>query len=248
MTVDALHLVRIPFAPRALIAYAMAEGVDDDDRGYAAHLALRSRFGTGAPQPFRVFTDGVAGPHLLGYATDIPALSDAAALPPIDPRLEAVFPVAPSIRPMPEVWRRGARFAFEVRVRPIVRYGPRARAARLAAGKRVAGERDVFLAAVEAAPGEPLDRESVYQGWFVRQLEGVAVIERSAVIAMRRVVTRRSTHGQPGAARIEGYEAILAGLLAVEEADAFARTLARGIGRHVAFGFGMLALAPPRPL
>ena len=248
MTDVSLHLVRIPFSPRALVAFAVDSGVDDDDRGYAAHLALRRRFGSGAPQPFRMFADGVAGPHLLGYATDVAALLDAAALPPIDPTLEAIFPLAPSIRPMPEVWRRGARFAFEVRVRPIVRYGPRARAARLAEGKRAAAERDVFLAAAELASGETLDRGSVYRDWLVRQLAGAAVVERSAITGMRRIVTRRSTHRRAGAARIEGYEAVFAGLLAVEQADAFARTLARGIGRHAAFGFGMLALAPPRPL
>ena len=244
----ALHLVRVPFAPRALVAFAVTRGVDDDDRGYAAHLALRGRFGTGAPQPFRMFADGAAEPHVLGYATDVAALMDAAALPPIDRALESIFPVVPSIRPMPETWRRGARFSFEVRVRPIVRYGPRARAARLAEGKRVAGERDVFLAAVEASPGKNLDRESVYRDWFVRQLAGVAVVERSAITAMRRITTRRSTHHRPGAARIEGYEVVFMGLLAVEEGNAFARALVHGIGRHAAFGFGMLALAPPRSL
>ncbi len=244
---SALHLVRLPLDLQALAAYAIAERVDDDDRGYATHLALRCRFGASAPQPFRVFETAATGPHLLGYATDVPALLDVAGLPSLDERLDAVFPALPSARPMPDAWRPGARYAFEVRVRPIVRYGPRARTARLAEGKCYAAERDAFLVAVEKAGEGQVDREATYVAWFARQMSGAARIERSVVTRMRRLTTRRSTHGRPGAQRIEGYDALLAGLLSVEEPAAFARLLARGVGRHAAFGFGMLALAPPRP-
>ncbi len=242
-----LHLVRLPLDMRALAAFAIAERADDDDRGYATHLALRRRFGAAAPQPFRLFEAGAAGPHLLGYATDLPALLDAVALPPIDDRLDAVFPGPPAARPMPTAWRPGARFAFEVRVRPVVRYGPRARAARLAEGKHGAAERDAFLAAVEKADEGPVDRETVYLAWFARQVTGAARIERSTITALRRLSTQRSTHGHPGKRRIEGYDACFAGTLVIETPDAFIRLLSQGVGRHAAFGFGMLALAPPRP-
>jgi CRISPR system Cascade subunit CasE len=243
--VSALHLVRLPLDVRALAAFAIAERVDDDDRGYATHLAMRQRFGAAAPQPFRLFQEGPAGPHVLGYATDAPALLDAAALPPVDNRLDAVFPAPPLTRPMPAQWRQGARYAFEVRVRPVVRYGPQARAARVGDGKRGAKERDAFLAAVEKDGAATVNREAVYAEWFRRQMAGAVRIERAAITQMRRLTTRRSAHGRPGAARIEGYEAFLAGTLAVEDPDGFARLLVRGVGRHAAFG--MLALAPPRP-
>jgi CRISPR system Cascade subunit CasE len=245
--VSALHLIRIPLGLRALAAFAVAERVDDDDRGYATHLALRRRFGAAAPQPFRVFEKGAAGPYLLGYATDVPALMDAAALPPPDDRLDTIFPASPSARPMPDAWRSGARYAFEVRVRPVVRYGPEARAARLASGKRGAKERDAFLAAVEKAGDGTVNREAVYAEWFVRQMSGAARLERATITALRRLSTRRSAHGRPGTSQIEGYDVLFAGSLAVGEPDAFAHLLARGVGRHAAFGFGMLALAPPRP-
>ena len=242
-----LHLIRIPIDLRALAAFAIAERADDDDRGYATHLALRRRFGTAAPQPFRLFETGAAGPFLLGYASDVPALLDAAALPPIDNRLDTVFPSPPASRAMPSSWRPGARFGFEVRTRPVVRYGPLARAARAVEGKRAAAERDAFLAAVEKAGTGPVDREAVYLGWFVRQVGSAARIERSAVTAMRRLSTHRSTHGQAGRRQIEGYDACFAGTLAVETPDAFEHLLSHGIGRHAAFGFGMLALSPARP-
>lgn len=242
-----LHLVRIQLDLRALAAFALAEGVDDDDRGYATHLALRRRFGAAAPQPFRMFWAEAAAPHLLGYATDVPALLDAATLPCLEPRLEAVFPSIPAARPMPDTWRPGARYDFEVRARPVVRYGPRARNARIAEGRHGAAERDAFLAAVEKAGAGPVSREAVYAEWLARQVAGAAVLDRVAIKVMQRLSTRRSSHGRPGPARIEGYDALFAGTLTVGDVDGFAHLLSRGVGRHAAFGFGMLALAPARP-
>lgn len=242
-----LHLVRIPLDLQALTAFAITERVDDDDRGYAAHLALRRRFGEAAPQPFRLFETGTTGAHLLGYTSDDTALRDVAALPTTDGLLDPVFPGAPSAKPMPATWRTGARFDFEVRVRPVLRYGHKARQARAAAGKHGAAERDAFLAAVEKVGDGAVDRAQVYTEWFARQMAGAVVLQRSALKAMRRLSTRRSAHSRPGASRIEGYEAVFAGTLVVGDSAAFARLLSRGVGRHAAFGFGMLTLAPPRP-
>ena len=242
-----LHLVRLPLDGRALTAFAIAERADDDDYGYAAHLALRRRFGPAAPQPFRLSEDSPAGAHLLGYTGDPGALAEAAALPATDAGLDAVFPVAPAIRPMPDSWRIGARYGFEVRIRPIVRYGGRVRERRAddaSAWQRRAGEVDAFVAACEKAPGASLDRAAVYCDWLIAQTAGIVEIARADPRLVRRLVTRRSSHGKPGARRIEGYEAVLAGELNVADPDRFAHLLARGIGRHTAFGFGMLLLAP----
>ncbi|MEE8524028.1 MAG: type I-E CRISPR-associated protein Cas6/Cse3/CasE [Thermoanaerobaculia bacterium] len=52
---------------------------------------------------------------------------------------------------------------------------------------------------------------------------------------------RRQT---PGAVP-ERPDALLTGTLEVTDPDAFATLLARGVGRHRAFGFGMLLLRPP---
>jgi CRISPR system Cascade subunit CasE len=43
----------------------------------------------------------------------------------------------------------------------------------------------------------------------------------------------------------EGPDAVLRGRLQIEDGNGFARLVARGIGRHRAFGFGMLLLMPP---
>ncbi|HEX8375024.1 MAG TPA: type I-E CRISPR-associated protein Cas6/Cse3/CasE [Geminicoccaceae bacterium] len=244
-----LHLVRLPLNMRALATFAVANGASDDDGGYALHLALRRRFGEAGPQPFHLNTDGPAEPHLLGYATDADALAEAAGLPAVDDLLDPVFAGPPQLRAMPDGWREGARYAFQVRVRPVIRFGTRARAARADradAWQKRAGEVDAFVIAAErAGEGVPVDREAVYRDWLAERLTPAAELESAELRLLRRVRTRRSRHGKPGLGRVEGPDAVMAGTLAVRDPAAFAALLARGVGRHTAFGFGMLLLSPP---
>lgn len=259
-----LQLVRLPVNLRALAAFAVASGISDDDGGYAIHSALRQRFSSAGPQPFRFFPEHRRGPHVLGYALDKAALEDAAALPVADPLLRGLFDGPFDIQAMPERWREGARYAFEVRVRPVVRYGGRVRAARAerpGTWQRRAGEVDAFVAACEKA-GEDVavDREAVYGAWLGRQLGDAAALEAAELRLLRRVRARRRIHDKqtpdgtdqapvprPRRTRaVEGPDAVMAGTLTVTDPAAFAHLLARGVGRHIAFGFGMLLLSPPR--
>ena len=250
-----LHLVRLAVDLRTLAAFSVANRASDDDGGYALHLALRGRFGEAGPQPFRLFADGPAAPYLLGYARDPAALADMAALPAADPRLGNVFPAAPEMRPMPATWRQGARYGFDVRARPIVRFGPRRKAER--AGSEAAqapenwwaraGEVDAWLAARTREGGDPdLTRDAAYAAWLGERLIGAATLETVDLVQFRRVRARRSTHGKPGRGRVEGPDALLAGTLTIGDPAAFAQALARGVGRHAAFGYGMLLLSPPK--
>ncbi|MEP9400820.1 type I-E CRISPR-associated protein Cas6/Cse3/CasE [Sphingomonas silueang] len=252
-----LHLLRIGVDPRALATFAVARRIDDDDGGYALHAALLARFGDAAPRPFRYLPDHAAGPHLLGYLADPAALTDAAALPATDDLLAHVFSSAPAVRAMPEAWREGARYGFEVRVRPVVRFGRRIREQRAAspgAWQPDAGEMDAYVAACEraVAAGEDwrnVDRESVYVAWLGQRLAPAAALERAGMRLFQRSRTRRSTHRKEGEARrthrVEGPDAVLAGTLTVTDPAAFAALLAKGVGRHSGFGYGMLLLGPP---
>ncbi len=249
-----LHLVRLPVDLRALAAFAVASGTSDDDSGYALHLALRQRFGEAGPQPFRLFTDGPAAPHLLAYTSDPVALTDMANLPATDSSLDDVFPAPPQVRAMPDAWREGMRYGFGVRARPVVRFGKRRQAERAASDIATkpenwwarAGEVDAWIAGRTREGGDPdLTREAAYTAWLAARLEGAAVLETAALAQFRRITARRSPHGRPGARRVEGPEAILTGTLVVGDPAAFAHLLARGVGRHTAFGFGMLLLSPP---
>lgn len=249
-----LYLVRLAVDMRALTAFAVANGVSDDDGGYALHLALRQRFGEAGPQPFRLFADSPAEPYVLGYTGDSAALAEIAALPAADALLDALFPAPPQVRAMPEVWREGARYGFDVRVRPVVRFGTRLKAER--AGSEAAqaadnwwaraGEVDAWIAAKTRPGGNPeITRDAAYVAWLAKRLESAATVETAHLAQFRRVRARRSTHGQPGRGRVEGPEAVMAGSLTVTDPVAFAHALGRGVGRHVAFGYGMLLLSPP---
>ncbi|WP_019517436.1 type I-E CRISPR-associated protein Cas6/Cse3/CasE [Sphingomonas sp. Mn802worker] len=249
-----LHLLRVGVDRRALHHFAIARRLDDDDAGYALHAALLARFGAAAPRPFRFLPDHPRGPHLLGYLADTEALADAAALPPADALIAAIF-ADHQLQPMPAAWRAGARYAFEVRVRPVVRFGSQARAARADRGawQPRAGEIDAYVAACEraAAAGDDtaaVAHEPVYADWLAARLAGAAVIEHAGLRDFRRSRTRRNTHARadgPRTRAVEGPDAVMAGTLAIADPAAFADLLARGVGRHAAFGFGMLLLAPP---
>jgi CRISPR system Cascade subunit CasE len=250
-----LHLVRLTARMRALAAFAVSNGASDDDGGYALHLALRRRFGEAGPQPFRLLEhrDGTAS--VLGYVADPAALTEAAALPSLDPLLDGLFADPPQLRAMPADWRAGQRYGFEVRVRPTVRFGKRVKAERQGSDAAKApdgwwaraGEVDAWIAGRTRPDGDPmLTREDAYTAWLAARLGDAARTEKAEVKQFQRVRTRRSAHGAPtGRARVEGPDAVMAGTLTVADPAAFAALLARGVGRHAAFGYGMLLLSPP---
>lgn len=249
-----LHLVRIGIDPQALAIFAAERRLSDDDAGYALHAALAARFGDAAPRPFRYLPDHARGPHLLGYHGDATALTDASALPPADALLADLF-TAPQIQAMPEMWREGARYGFDMRVRPVVRFGKSIRAARADradAWQRQAAEIDAYVRACErvfAEGGDPktVDREAVYIQWLAKRLEGAATLDDATLRMFQRSRTRRSTHDAKRARThaVEGPDAVMTGTLTVADPQCFAKLLAGGVGRHAAFGYGMVLLSPP---
>ena len=90
----------------------------------------------------------------------------------------------------------------------------------------------------------PRDREAVYAEWLSQEFERRqgADVDPSSVqlISFRRT---RSLYRE-GGQRSEGPDAIVRGILVITDGEAFARLLARGIGRHRAYGYGMLLLRP----
>jgi len=150
------------------------------------------------------------------------------------------------LRPFPTTWPQGQVLGFEVRVRPTVR------------GAR--GEQDAFLHAVTQAGGKdgaPLERAAVYTQWLREHLavrdgaapqpwQGAVELLDVQLSAFARSKSVRRTQasaeqGRKGHAS-EGPDATLTGHLRIADPTAFAHLLARGVGRHRAFGFGMLLL------
>jgi CRISPR system Cascade subunit CasE len=197
-----------------------------------------------APQPFRWFEEKG---ELLGYAQDAAALEDAHALPAADgsgqAAREALSLDTLDLRTMPASWRAGAKYAFEVRVRPVRRIGR---------GKRGdgPGEHDAFGLAVRGKPREAWPaRADVYLDWTAERLRrgGAAPLDCMRLLSLKRTEIIRRRHDDEGRlVRFDGPDAVVTGTFQVIDAESFAGLLARGVGRHVAFGFGMLLLGPVR--
>ncbi len=231
-----LTLMQCHPLPEELAAWSVREGLasPDGDYGYALHVLLTAAFGSAAPKPFRYFGGGLG---LLGYtAADADTLLGHAAL--AAPEVHRVLNLATlGARAFPTTWKTGQRLSFEVRIRPVVR------------GK--GGERDAFLCAMASEPASGAvrpDREAIYRQWLTSQLQtqGACVLQvvRMQGFQLTRVVRRAhpDPHGNRNRQVFSGPDALMSGDLQVSDGTVFSQLVTRGVGRHRAFGFGMLLL------
>lgn len=241
-----LHLLRFdPDMVRASAWFA-AEGVlprESEDDGYAWHALLAATFGkTLAPRPFRVLSRRGRPLQLLAYScTDVAKLT-AHAADFADPKAIAALALSTlASKPMPQ-FVEGRRLGFSVRLRPTIRRDRDGRRDRVC-------EIDAYVAARDTTPDAALDRASIYRAWAQERLAAAgADVLRLHIVGLDSVnVVRRGTRkaGDRTARHIPGYAATASGSLRVADAEKFAALLARGVGRHRAFGYGMLLLSPP---
>lgn len=258
-----LHMLRLPLDVRRLMQFGRGHRLfgmnTPQDDGYLVHALFAALFGPRAPKPFALpahaaWPRGEAGiMPVLAYApVDLGRLSvEASAF--ADPDVyAAVRWDAAASKPMPE-FTPGGRWGFELRACPVQRLArgspdrpERERAARHRAGAEVDAFQAQWLA---TEPPDPRGtRSEVYAAWLDAQVaaNGGAGIVTARMLAFRRTVLARRGREESGKTRpvqaIERPDARFGGVLEVTEAAAFRRLLARGIGRHRAFGFGMLLL------
>ena len=211
----------------------------DDDLGYALHAVLAAAFGDLSPKPFVLRRDRSRPAALLAYSGHDPAELREHAAAFAEPEVVAVLCLEDmASKLLPEHFAAGRRFGFSLRVRPTIRTdrdGDRERVR----------EVDAFLAAVDGlSPGTGPDRGSVYRNWLADRLEaGGAVPERVTLEEFRLSNVQRRARDRTLNSR-GGPDAVFSGVLRVTEPDAFNVCLTRGVGRHRAFGFGMLLLRP----
>ncbi|WP_272010920.1 type I-E CRISPR-associated protein Cas6/Cse3/CasE [Roseovarius sp. ZX-A-9] len=240
-----LHLVEIPLVLKRLHIWAAERALGRRgalDEGLALHHLLGEVFGPAVLQPFRLLV-ALRAEHgkLYAYAaTDAEGLRATASVT-AGPGEAEVLPLdrLRSI-PRPEAtWQDGQRLGFDLRVRPVVRLlrGIEGPDGSFAKGAEV----DCFLPQA-LGPGEPRPREAVYLDWLDDRLGDAASIERDAT----RLASFRRSRVQRGKRRIEGPDAVFHGTLTVRDPAAFAQLLVRGVGRHRAYGYGMLLLRPPQ--
>ena len=210
------------------------------DPDHAMHCLLVESFGAElAPKPFRVITPaGGATGCLYGYgASDANALRDAAAAFACPLQASVIPADTLQSKPMPSEWEAGKRLGFEVRIRPTRRL-------RRTIGNDVhIAERDAFLMQALDETAETRSREAVYQDWLAERLErcGGATLESATLQSFQRTRAIRSQRSRYS----EGPDALMRGDLLVDDGAAFAELLSNGIGRHRAYGYGMLLLRPP---
>jgi CRISPR system Cascade subunit CasE len=234
------QLMRLQPDAKALAAWASRHGVlsPDGDYGYALHGLLSAAFGEQAPKPFR-YLGGMQG--LLAYteaSLDVLRMNASLATPDV---ARALGLDDIDAREFPIDWKAGQMLGFEVRVRPIVR-------------TKDGRELDAFLHAIGDIPAEEngsmSQRAAIYSAWLEKQFsadDAASIIEvQMDAFSLTRVLRKggASENGKRKAHAITGPDVIFKGRLQVGNPETFARLLARGVGRHRAFGFGMLLLKP----
>ena len=233
-----LYMIELRPDPAALIRFAEDQGInrrEDEDLGYAVHAWLAAMYGEDVPKPFRLFQDRrhLQPPRLLAYARRSgEALSERAAVF-ASPLAVAVCPLREGItsKSMPETWQAGRRLGFELLACPISRLGR--------------NEDDVYRRhwrERDEAGAPPESRAGVYQAWLARQLREAATLDDYSLDGFRNLRLLRK--GGAGRRDFLAPQACFSGVLRVGDGEAFQRLLARGVGRHRAFGFGMLLLRP----
>jgi CRISPR system Cascade subunit CasE len=222
----------------------------DADLGYAVHAALFASLGPErAPKPFALLPmlPGARQLRVLGYS-----LHSAADLLSAAPRAMADGALVHlDSKPLPEPaqWRVGQRLQFSVRARPTVR------------GHKVSPdgkERDLELDAYHSEVSHTgidaaRSREEVYVAWLSKQFANLGGAELAdcrlegwqlAPVYRKGAPVLGSQQARRGTRLMTLPEAEFSGALTVSDGAAFHALLGRGIGRHRAFGHGMLLVRP----
>lgn len=255
MTADALYLLRLDLDLPRLFSLCERQRLPPvEDLGYMIHCGLSATFGEAAPSLFSV-THGSGAPRrpgrermleLLAYCSrplgELRALAETYA----DPEAYRMVDWERAVdKPMPTAWHPGQHLGFQVRACPTVRLSKAVPYARAGA------EVDAFLAAAWKEPNAPKpDREVVYRSWLSAALvrSEAARMHEVAVDRFKLQTLIRRTQGpeRRAKARLRKPDVTFRGVLEVVEPDAFTALLRRGIGRHRAFGYGMLLLRQHR--
>ena len=232
-----LQMIRADLKVREFQRWMGSRRLQDAD--HAMHCLLTECFGELAPKPFRaIIPRDCAKGTLYGYATaDVDALRDAAATFACPLQSQIIPADRLAGKPMPAEWESGRRLGFEVRIRPTRRLKRPS-----GADERRTVERDAFLMQALDETKETRSREKVYEEWLRERLRkcGAAGLESATLQSFQRI----RSHRKRNAAHIEGPDALMRGELTITDGAAFAKLLEKGVGRHRAYGYGMLLLRP----
>lgn len=260
-----VHMWKLTLDSRAVAKFAREQGLlhRETDHGYVIHAALAAVFGSG-PSPFVL--ESALSPAALGrdVGRDSDSIGPTETVLAYSPQsLKAARVRASSdhralvrwedcdSKVMP-VLSNGSRVAFATRVLPVVR-SRAASPGRSEHGRGEGRELDAFLAeCARVGHDVRVDRAAVYRGWLAQKLGGSDVaecggaeLEDFSLAAFRRVRLLRKGAASDGPRPrqvIERPDALVTGTLLIKDEAMFQKLILRGVGRHRAFGFGMLLL------
>lgn len=252
-----LHLVRLGVDLGGLARIAGERGWARGrrqyfDEGAALHHLLGETFGAAALQPFRLMVaPRQRQGRVYAYTSQEPAeLIEVANMSATPEVVDVLAPADLQAKPMPQHWRAERRIGFDVRLRPTVRLSsdippPDDRSGRRDHGFAKGAEIDAFLAEAlrhagrDAMANQGRTRERVYQDWLARRVAEAATVEEARLASFRRGVAMRGKNAQ------EAPDVVMHGTLRIKDGERFAQLLAKGIGRHRAYGYGMCLVRPP---
>ena len=250
-----VHLIRVPMETGALASWADERGwvrrrgrLFDFDEGRALHHLLDEALGPGLLRPFRLFVPPRRGTGFLyAYsrrgAEELAGLAQCHALP---DHLAVLRTEAMRSKTMPDTWHVGQQIGFDLRARPVRRL---TREFRTANGRtyRAGAELDAFLFEALTVFGTDPDgmkkagrtREAVYLDWLSERLAPWAILD-CARSRLTRFLRGRAARNEG----VEGPDVTIRGTIAISDAAGFGEFLERGVGRHRAYGYGMMLLRP----
>lgn len=252
-----LKLVRLPVDVASLARAAADRGWSRGrhavfDEGTALHHLLGETFGPRALQPFRLAVAprahrGTLYAYTMADPEELRELAAATAMPEVE---RALSPQRLECKVMPNAWKPGRKLGFDVRVQPTVRLSsdrapPSDGAKSHQHGFKRGAEIDAFLAEAlrhddrNTMETSERTREQIYTEWLSKRLGDSVLLERTRMSAYRRrpVVRNGKVREMP--------DVVFHGTLQISAPDAFESLLTNGIGRHKAYGYGMLLLRPP---
>jgi len=236
-----LHLISLPLEMKALYHWAAQRSLAADE-GKALHHLLGESFGKGVLQPFRLMVaPNATFAALYAYTrSDRGTLVQTARECGLPDALAVCDPDRLAIKTMPERWSEGRRLAFDLRARPVRRL------IKPAGGFPKGAEVDAFLVeALRRFPERPPaedgpEREATYAEWLAARLGGAVRLEEVRMVRFERRTVLR------GHKSLEGPDVTFHGELTILDGGKFADHLASGVGRHCAYGYGMMLLRPAR--
>lgn len=244
-----LQLVRIELSAPGVYGRGKVSGLParERDDGYLLHCVLGDLFGDLSPRPFvhgqlaRGRATADRSLPLLAYSRSTAGELQEAARQVADPEVYELCRWDRLLaKPLPEGWPEGRRLGFALRACPVVRQRTED------GGRR---ELDAFLAEALAQPeDEPVERFRVYRDWLGDHFErrgGARLVGVELERFQRLRVVRRRQGGERKARAFDRPDATFRGELEVTDGAAFTELVEAGIGRHKAFGFGMLLLSAP---